>query len=189
MSSDPLPQMIDGVPVQMSALEVEIERQGLILYPPVCETGQILTTVESVEEASEQTATALDVEGCQVASAAPAPPSMSSSPTGKQGHASSDAHRAHSKAASRHVIFHIHGRVSGKHLLLRFRTAVGGTVSIAGHGVHRSVRKLRPGLHRMRLELTAFGLHATRDHRSFDLRLTLRSASGLLRAAKWVVRS
>lgn len=185
MRSDPLPRMIDGVLLQMKALEFEIERQGLILYPATCEELQTVTTVESVEEASEQATTPFDVEGCETAPT----PSTSPPPTGKKGRASSSGHQSRAKSASKPAIFHVSVRVSGKHLMLRFRTAVGGKVSIAGHGVRRYVRRLRAGVHEARLELSAFGVRAVRDRRSFALRLTLRRARGSSSATTWVVRS
>ncbi len=192
ITSGPLPQILDGIPLQSSALEFEIERHGLILYPSACQARQILTTVQSIEGVSAQATTPFTVEGCQ---AAPAPPTVAPAPTapavastaspstGKKG----DARHAR-RMASRHAISHIHDRIASGRLLLRFTTSTRGRIRIAGRAVHSYTERLGRGRHRVQLKLTAFGRRAIRRHRRLELRLILRSHGRRLRIRGWIVR-
>ena len=65
ITSGPLPQLIDGVPLQARALELDIDRPEFVLNPTVCESRQIAATIEGVQGTSVQASDPFAVEGCE----------------------------------------------------------------------------------------------------------------------------
>jgi hypothetical protein len=175
ITSDPMPQLIDGVPLQTHALEMAIERSGFVLDPTLCEPRQVSVTIESTEGASARVSNPFTVEGCS-------PPAGTGAP-GTGGQVVKP-----SPHTSKRGIFRIHERPAGGRLLLTFTTSVAGLVTISGRGVHEYTKKLRPGAHRVRLTLSRRGLFDVHHHRRFELKLTLRTADGLASTKKAVVR-
>jgi hypothetical protein len=64
VTSDPLPQSIDGVPIHLQTVNVEINRAGFMLNPTNCEQQQVKATLESAEGALAQVATPFRVTNC-----------------------------------------------------------------------------------------------------------------------------
>lgn len=106
IASDPLPQIVDGVPLQTRAVEIEIERPGFIVEPVACGSQQIGAAIDGGEGASVEVADPFDVEGCQAQAPAPA-----ASHQGGQGGA--PVHRA--KSPTRHVCRRYPVRAHGHH--------------------------------------------------------------------------
>ncbi len=65
IASSPFPQLIDGVPLQTRALELDIDRPEFVLNPTVCEPRQIAATIEGVQGTSVQASDPFAVEGCE----------------------------------------------------------------------------------------------------------------------------
>jgi uncharacterized repeat protein (TIGR01451 family) len=65
VTSDPLPQILDGVPLRIQTLNVAVEREGFIFNPTSCAAKQIATTIEAVQGASARTNVPFAVEGCR----------------------------------------------------------------------------------------------------------------------------
>jgi len=65
ITSGPLPQLIDGVPLQTRALELDIDRPEFVLNPTVCESRQIAATIEGAQGTSVQASDPFAVEGCE----------------------------------------------------------------------------------------------------------------------------
>lgn len=71
ITSNPLPQILDGIQLRMQRLEVAINRPEFVLNPTICATRQITATLEGAAGASAQAADPLVTPGCQNP---PAPP-------------------------------------------------------------------------------------------------------------------
>ncbi len=65
VTSDPLPQVLDGVPLRIQTLNVAVEREGFMFNPTSCTAKQIATTVEAEQGASASLSTPFAVEGCK----------------------------------------------------------------------------------------------------------------------------
>jgi hypothetical protein len=65
ITSGPLPQLIDGVPLQTRALELDIDRHEFVLNPTVCESRQITATIEGSQGTSVQASNPFAVQGCE----------------------------------------------------------------------------------------------------------------------------
>lgn len=165
--SDPLPQALDGIPLQTHALELDIERAGLVVFPTLCEPRRIGATVESVEGVTAEASSAFNVEGCRNQPAPPGGSGGGETDTGPKPH-----------ATSAHPISHIHYSFSRGHLLLTFKLLAGGKVTIAGQAVHRYVGTLGAGAQRVKLALSNAGRLDMRHHRRFALKLALHAPGG-----------
>jgi hypothetical protein len=64
VTSDPLPQFRDGVPLRIQALNVAIDREGFIFNPTSCTAKQVEATLEAEQGASSRQTTPFAVEGC-----------------------------------------------------------------------------------------------------------------------------
>jgi hypothetical protein len=65
ISVDPLPQLLDGIPLRMRTIEVAINRPEFVLNPTVCAARQITATIEGAEGASVEIAEPFVTPGCQ----------------------------------------------------------------------------------------------------------------------------
>lgn len=65
VTSDPLPQFLDGVPLRIQTLNVAVERKGGFMFNPTnCSRRQISATVESAQGTSANLTSPFAVEGC-----------------------------------------------------------------------------------------------------------------------------
>jgi hypothetical protein len=65
ITSDPLPQFLDGVPLRIQTLNVAVEREGFMFNPTNCEAKQITTVLEAVQGATASPAASFAAEGCK----------------------------------------------------------------------------------------------------------------------------
>jgi uncharacterized repeat protein (TIGR01451 family) len=64
VTSDPLPQFLDGVPLRIQTLNVSVDRPGFMFNPTNCARRQISATVEAQQGASASLSSPFAVEGC-----------------------------------------------------------------------------------------------------------------------------
>jgi hypothetical protein len=64
VTSDPLPQIIGGIPVRMRSLQVLIDRPGFALNPTDCSRSQIAATIHGDEGAQSSLSTHYQVANC-----------------------------------------------------------------------------------------------------------------------------
>lgn len=64
IKSDPLPQMLQGFPLQYRTINITIDRAGFMLNPTSCAVQNVQTTVTSVTGASVPTSSRFQVGGC-----------------------------------------------------------------------------------------------------------------------------
>jgi hypothetical protein len=72
VTSDPLPQIIDGVPLRIKTVNVNIDRPGFMFNPDNCEGKQITATIASTQGAHATVASPFAVTGCDNMPFAPA---------------------------------------------------------------------------------------------------------------------
>jgi hypothetical protein len=65
ITSDPLPQFRDGVPLHMQKLNVAVDREGFIFNPTNCQSKQVEATLEAEQGAGEKVNAPFAVEGCR----------------------------------------------------------------------------------------------------------------------------
>jgi uncharacterized repeat protein (TIGR01451 family) len=65
VTSDPLPQIIDGVPLRIQTVNVTIDKQGFMLNPTNCSQQQITGTITSAQGASANVSSPFAVAGCK----------------------------------------------------------------------------------------------------------------------------
>ena len=63
-TSDPLPQMIDGVPLRIRTVNVSLNRPGFMLNPTSCSAQKIAATLTSTQGASASVASPFGLGGC-----------------------------------------------------------------------------------------------------------------------------
>jgi hypothetical protein len=64
VTSEPLPQMKDGIPTRLQNIDVTIDRAGFILNPSNCEQHAITGTISGAQGAVESVSSPFAVEGC-----------------------------------------------------------------------------------------------------------------------------
>ncbi len=164
-----MPQIIDGIPLQTNAFEIEVDHPDLVLNPTVCASRQIGATIEGSQGTIVQTSSPFVTPGCQ------APPT---------GHGSGSAGSGAAplpKIVKPMFFSHVTERIEpGDRLRLAFTTLADGTVTITGQGIRRYVKKMHTGTHRVEIALSGHGVFDIRHHRRFALRLMLATASGLV---------
>ena len=170
VTSDPLPTLIEGIPLQLRTFAITIDRSEFLLNSIVCDPGQITTTVQGAQGASVQSSTPFTDTGCQNP---PIPPAAT------QGGDQKPAAKRPA-ATTRPAISHLEEWVSGDRLLLGFTTSVKGSLTITGSGIHAyTKRKLRAGRHHIEIALNKRGVLDVHRHRRFKLRLRLETAAGV----------
>ncbi len=65
ITSDPLPQFKDGVPLRIQKLNVAVEREGFIFNPTNCAAKQVEATLEAEQGGLARLTTPFVVEGCK----------------------------------------------------------------------------------------------------------------------------
>jgi hypothetical protein len=63
-TSDPLPQLKDGVPLRLRKVNVEVNNAGFMLNPTNCAAQQVSAKLTSAQGASAQVSSPFDVGGC-----------------------------------------------------------------------------------------------------------------------------
>jgi hypothetical protein len=62
--SDPLPQILEGVPLRLREIRIELDRPGFTLNPTNCGASDVTATVTGVEGAKSTTSTPFQVANC-----------------------------------------------------------------------------------------------------------------------------
>lgn len=79
IATDPLPRMIDGIPLQIRSFEIAIDRAGFVV-PTSCESQQIAATVEGSQGTTIDLSAPFAAQHCPTAPTAPTPPSTAPTP-------------------------------------------------------------------------------------------------------------
>jgi hypothetical protein len=64
VTSDPLPQMLDGIPLRIQTVNVTVNREGFMFNPTNCNTQQVTGTVVSEQGASVSVSSPYNASGC-----------------------------------------------------------------------------------------------------------------------------
>ncbi len=64
VSTDPLPESIEGIPVRFQAIELSIDRPGFLRNPTSCRAGSVDATIEASSGASAGAASPFTMRGC-----------------------------------------------------------------------------------------------------------------------------
>jgi hypothetical protein len=88
--SDPLPQIIDGVPLRVQTINVAVNRPGFMFNPTNCEAHQITATVAGAQGGGAQVSTPFTAAGCRNLSFSPTFTVSTAAKTSKKGGASLD---------------------------------------------------------------------------------------------------
>ncbi len=65
VKADPLPTVLDGVPLRIRSIVARIDRSGFALNPTNCELGSVDVTVGALSGASSSPSSAYRVDGCE----------------------------------------------------------------------------------------------------------------------------
>jgi hypothetical protein len=65
ITSDPLPQMLDGVPLRLQGLNVTVDRPGFTFNPTNCAAQQVAVTAEAAQGAVAHPSAPYAAEGCR----------------------------------------------------------------------------------------------------------------------------
>jgi hypothetical protein len=65
VTSDPFPQVIDGIPLRLRTANVTIDRPGFIINPTSCEQQHITATIASAQGAQAQVSAPFAASGCR----------------------------------------------------------------------------------------------------------------------------
>jgi hypothetical protein len=90
ITSDPLPQIIDGVPLRVQTVNVTVDRPGFMFNPTNCAAKQILTTIAGAQGALAHLSTPFVAAGCRSLPFSPRFVVSSSASTSKKNGASLD---------------------------------------------------------------------------------------------------
>ncbi|HEX3517769.1 MAG TPA: hypothetical protein VHT29_01895 [Solirubrobacteraceae bacterium] len=80
IASDPLPQIVGGIPLRLRALSVSLDRPRFILNPSNCAAQSVTATLSSIQGPSVDASAPFDVVGC---SSLPFAPKLSASTPGR----------------------------------------------------------------------------------------------------------
>jgi hypothetical protein len=90
VTSDPLPQIIDGVPLRLRVVNVNVNRSGFMLNPTNCSEQQVSATLSSAQGASAQVSSPFGLGGCTSLPFKPTFTASTQAHTSKAGGASLD---------------------------------------------------------------------------------------------------
>jgi hypothetical protein len=169
ITSDPWPELMDGIQLRTQTVNITIDRPEFVLNPTYCATRQIAATIESAEGASVELSNPFVNPNCQTSPPTPTPVST-------PGTAVNDA--SPPKPTGKPSISHIREQLSGRHLRLTFTTSTSGSVTITGPGTFRYRRHMQIGTHRVTLTLSKRGVFDSRHHRALEFAMTLETGSG-----------
>ena len=80
ISTGPLPQIVDGIPLRMRTVSVDIDRPGFMFAPTDCTKTTVTATIGSAQGASAAVSSPFDVGGCQTL---PFHPELTASTSGR----------------------------------------------------------------------------------------------------------
>jgi hypothetical protein len=65
VTSDPLPQIVDGVPLRVKSVNVTVDRAGFVFNPTNCSTLQVTATITAAQGASTNVSSPFTASGCK----------------------------------------------------------------------------------------------------------------------------
>ena len=92
ITTDPLPQFEDGIPLHLQTLNVAVTREGFIFNPTHCKGLQVAASVEAEQGATANIASPVSLEGCARLPFAPTFKASTTSKTSKTKGASLKVH-------------------------------------------------------------------------------------------------
>jgi hypothetical protein len=110
--SDPLPQIVDGVPLRIQTVHVTVDRPGFIFNPTNCSQMQVTGTITAAQGASANVANPFAVGGCKGLPFKPKFSARTSAKTSRLNGASLDV--AVASAAGQANIASVHVELPGK---------------------------------------------------------------------------
>ncbi|HEY7830829.1 MAG TPA: hypothetical protein VIC06_09730 [Solirubrobacteraceae bacterium] len=90
VTSDPLPRILDGVPLQLKTVNVSIDRPGFIFNPTNCEALSVNGTLTSTQEATAGVSSRFQAANCAALAFKPSFKVFTQAKTSKKGGASLD---------------------------------------------------------------------------------------------------
>jgi hypothetical protein len=103
VTSDPFPQIIDGIPLRLRTANVTIDRPGFIFNPTNCAQQQITATIAGAQGAQAHVSTPFAVAGCSRLPFAPKFKVSTSGRTSRANGASLDARLVYPKGAQSNI--------------------------------------------------------------------------------------
>jgi uncharacterized repeat protein (TIGR01451 family) len=103
VTSDPLPQIIDGIPLRLRTANVTVDRPGFIFNPTNCAQQQIAATIAGAQGAQAQVSVPFAVAGCSGLPFAPKFTASTSGHTSRADGASLDAKLVYPTGASSNI--------------------------------------------------------------------------------------
>jgi hypothetical protein len=85
VTSDPTPQLLDGVPLRIETLNVDLEREGFIFNPTSCTAKQVSATIQAEQGSSASLSVPFAVEDCRALPFAPKFSASTGARTSKHG--------------------------------------------------------------------------------------------------------
>ena len=67
VDSDPLPTILQGIPLRLRQLDVRVDRPGFLLNPTACGPKAVPSTIRSVDGCAATPAGVVTVDGCDAA--------------------------------------------------------------------------------------------------------------------------
>jgi hypothetical protein len=175
IASDPLLQIVDGIPLPIRTFNLTIDRFDFVLNPTTCAAREISATIDGSQGAAVKASESLVTPGCHALPPPASPTVAASTLAGGDGGGGRAAPR---KATLKPSISHIARKLSGRYLLLSFTTSAAGLVTISGRGIRECRRHLRAGAHELEIALNGDGVFDRHHHRPLGLKLTLKTAGG-----------
>ncbi len=94
ISSDPFPQIIDGIPLRIQTVAVSIDRPEFVLNPTICASRPVIATIEGAGGTSVEASSPFETPGC-----VNPPPATSGAAAGGGGVIATAVHKPPKKAA------------------------------------------------------------------------------------------
>jgi uncharacterized repeat protein (TIGR01451 family) len=88
ITSDPLPQFLDGIPLRIQTLNVSVDRPGFMFNPTNCSVRHITATFEAEQGGTAEASSPFAVEGCNTLAFKPTFSVSTQAKTSKKGGAS-----------------------------------------------------------------------------------------------------
>jgi hypothetical protein len=103
VNSEPLPSTVDGIPLQIRAINVTIDRSGFIFNPTNCEPLAVGGVVSSTQGASAAVSTPFQIANCALLAFKPVFTASAAGRTSRAGGASLDVKIAYPKGAQANI--------------------------------------------------------------------------------------
>jgi hypothetical protein len=85
VTSDPLPQSLDGIPLQLETVNLDVDREGFVLNPTDCQPLGITATLQSSDDALASVSSRFQAANCATLAFAPKLTGLAHAKTSKAG--------------------------------------------------------------------------------------------------------